>query len=121
MLTIKNWNVHYLNGCTIQMVKDKTKRFTYPYFTFLRSVIMVSQPSYNAVSAYRVIWKPRYKKLGFNRTNQANSYRVIWKPSTALYGNLAKRNAELVQITLFVPRYMETNKDKINYKLFLLN
>lgn len=78
MLTIKNWNVHYLNGCTIQMVKDKTKRFTYPYFTFLRSVIMVSQPSYNAVSAYRVIWKPRYKK------RRISTNHII---RTALYGD----------------------------------
>ena len=52
-----------------------------------------SEPSYNAVNSYRVIWKPRCKKLGIN-TNQITCttlYTIQQKPS---YMNF--RNNEIV-------------------------
>ena len=48
---------------------------------------MYNPPIMCVAGTYRAVWKPRCKKLRFNRTNQANSYRVLWKPSTAFYGN----------------------------------
>ena len=60
---------------------------------------MYSQPSYNAVSEYHVVWKPR----------QANSY--------GFYGNRAIRYLEFVQITSFVPCYIKANKYKTQDKL----
>ena len=39
----------------------------------LDKINVYSLPCYNTLSAYRVLWKLRYKKLGFNHSNHANS------------------------------------------------
>ena len=66
-------------------------------------------------TAYRVVWKPRYTKLGFKRTNQANSHRVLCKLSTVLYGNHAIRNSDLTLQTRLIFQ-LKKIKQKLNEK-----
>ena len=54
-----------------KMINDACEHLMFFFWGLEKEVY--SHPSYNAMSVFRIVWKPHYKKLIFNHTNQANS------------------------------------------------
>ena len=69
---------------------------------------LYSQPSYNAVSVYRVVWKPSCKKL----CSMETVYRVAGEPR---YKKLGIITNHIIRPALY------RDQGKTNCKLFLLN